>query len=147
VVASLHWGRNWGYEIPPAHIAFAHQLIEEAGVDVIHGHSSHHVQGIEVYQGRLILYGAGDLLNDYEGIGGYEAFRADLAVMYFARVDPATGRLVHLHMTPMQIRHFKLNRASKADARWLSERLTREGKSLGTRVELTPDHRLMLRWD
>ena len=25
------------------------KLIDEAGVDVIHGHSSHHVKGIEVY--------------------------------------------------------------------------------------------------
>ncbi|MCK5093543.1 MAG: CapA family protein, partial [Spirochaetes bacterium] len=43
VVVSIHWGSNWGYEIPPAQTEFAHKLIDEAGVDVIHGHSSHHV--------------------------------------------------------------------------------------------------------
>ena len=46
-------------------------LIEEAGVPVVHGHSSHHPKAIEVYEGRLILYGCGDFLNDYEGIAGY----------------------------------------------------------------------------
>jgi len=39
-----------------------------AGVDVVHGHSSHHAKGFEVYAGKLIIYGAGDLISDYEGI-------------------------------------------------------------------------------
>jgi poly-gamma-glutamate capsule biosynthesis protein CapA/YwtB (metallophosphatase superfamily) len=30
---------------------------------------------IEGYRDRLILYGCGDFLNDYEGIKGYEEFR------------------------------------------------------------------------
>jgi len=81
VVASIHWGRNWGYEVPPDQISFAHGLIDEAEVDIIHGHSSHHVKGIEVYQGKLILYGCGDFLNDYEGISGYEAYGDDLTLL------------------------------------------------------------------
>jgi poly-gamma-glutamate capsule biosynthesis protein CapA/YwtB (metallophosphatase superfamily) len=76
VVVSVHWGSNWGYEIPPEQVTFAHALIDVAGVDVVHGHSSHHVKGIEVYKDRLVLYGCGDFLNDYEGIRGYEQFRS-----------------------------------------------------------------------
>ena len=53
---------------------FAHRLIDAAGVDLVHGHSSHHAKGIEVYRGKLILYGCGDFLNDYEGISGYGEF-------------------------------------------------------------------------
>ena len=45
---------------------------------------------------RLILYGCGDFLNDYEGIRGYEDFRSDLALMYFADIEPATGNLAAL---------------------------------------------------
>ncbi len=116
-------------------------------MDVIHGHSSHHVKGIEVYNKRPIIYGAGDFLNDYEGISGYENFRDDLALMYFVSVDPSTGQLVHLQMTPMQIKHFKANRASRADALWLRDILNREGEKLGTRVEINPDSTLTLRWD
>ena len=116
IIASIHWGRNWGYNIPQGEIDFAHQLINEVGVDIVHGHSSHHVKGIEVYQDRLILYGCGDFLNDYEGIGGYEYYRADLGLMYFASMAPSTGKLVHLQMTPTQIKHFKVNRTSREDA-------------------------------
>jgi poly-gamma-glutamate synthesis protein (capsule biosynthesis protein) len=147
VVVSIHWGSNWGYDIPPDQIAFAHGLIDGAGVDVVHGHSSHHVKGIEVYKGKPILYGSGDFVNDYEGIGGYEGFRSDLALMYFLRVDPSTGRLARLEMTPMQIQHLRTSRASKADVRWLAEVLNREGREFGTRVDLNQDDTLTLRWD
>jgi poly-gamma-glutamate synthesis protein (capsule biosynthesis protein) len=146
VVASIHWGGNWGYDIPPGQIGFAHRLVDEIGVDVIHGHSSHHVKAIEVYNDKLILYGCGDFLNDYEGIGGYEEFRSDLALMYFATVDSATGKLVALQMTPTQIRRFKVNRASGTDAQWLKDTLNREGAKFGTRVKPDKANRLVLHW-
>jgi len=109
--------------------------------------SSHHVKGIEVYKGKIIIYGSGDFLNDYEGIGGYENYWSDLALMYFVSVDPANGKLDSLQMTPIQIKHFKANRASLADARWLTNILNREGKKLGTRVEFNQDNTLTLKWD
>ena len=147
VVASIHWGGNWGYDISRKQIRFAHRLVDDIGVDVIHGHSSHHVKAIEVYKDKLILYGCGDFLNDYEGIGGYEEFRSDLALMYFATVDSATGKLIALQMTPTQIRRLKVNRASGADARWLKDTLNREGAKFGTRVKLDKDKRLILHWE
>jgi poly-gamma-glutamate synthesis protein (capsule biosynthesis protein) len=147
VVVSIHWGSNWGYGIPPEQTLFAHKLIDDAGADVIHGHSSHHVKGIEVYREKPILYGCGDFINDYEGIRGHEGFRADLALMYFVSLDPATGKLVHLQMTPMQTRHLKANRASRADALWLRDVLNREGRKLGTRVEMNRDGTLRLMWN
>lgn len=146
VVASIHWGSNWGYQIPHEQIEFAHGLIDAADVDIIHGHSSHHVKGIEVYKERPILYGCGDFLNDYEGISGYEGFRDDLSLMYFVSMNPATGRLARLQMTPTQIKKFSVNRASTADANWLRDVLHREGNKLGTQVELTKDNRLILKW-
>ncbi len=135
VAVSIHWGRNWGYEVPAQQRLFAHRLINEASVDLIHGHSSHHPKGMEIYQGKLILYGCGDFLNDYEGIGGFEFFRGDLALMYFAGLDPSTGELESLHMIPTQIRHFKVNDASPNDALWLSDVLHHECVKLGCRLE------------
>jgi poly-gamma-glutamate capsule biosynthesis protein CapA/YwtB (metallophosphatase superfamily) len=146
VVFSLHWGSNWGYELSSVEVRFAHRLIDEAGVDIVHGHSSHHVKGIEVYQDRLILYGCGDFLNDYEGIGGYEYFRGDLGLMYLASMDPATGKFAGLQMAPTRIRHFKANRASQDEARWLADVLNREGKRLNTTVDVGENNVLTLQW-
>ena len=146
VAASIHWGSNWGYEVPRMQQEFAHQLIDEAWVDVVHGHSSHHVKGVEVYKGKLILYGCGDFLNDYEGISGHEVYRGDLTLMYFVSVEPETGKLTRLSMTPMQIKRFRLNHASAEDAVWLKNILNREGRKLGTSAEQNADNTLDLRW-
>lgn len=144
VVASLHWGSNWGYRVPEEHVQFAHELIER-GIDIVHGHSSHHPRPIEVYRNKLILYGCGDFLNDYEGISGYEVFRGDLALMYFVSVDVASGELRALRMVPMQIHEFRLRRAAEEDARWLARRLDEASVNFGTRV-LPADGALELRW-
>jgi poly-gamma-glutamate synthesis protein (capsule biosynthesis protein) len=146
VVASIHWGGNWGYAVPPEQRDFAHRLIDEAGVDVIHGHSSHHPKGIEVYEGRLVLHGCGDFLNDYEGIGGYEEYRSHLVLGYFATFDTSSGQLARLEMTPFQTRRLRLQRAGRLEAEWLQRRLDREGRILGTHVELTPEGTLLLLW-
>jgi len=145
VVASIHWGRNWGFEVPHDQKEFAHKLIDRAGIDVIHGHSSHHVKGIEIYQDRLILYGCGDFLTDYEGIGSYEYYRGDLGLMYFFSVGSATGKLVSLEMVPTQVRHFRVNRAPEADSLWLRDTLNREGKRFGTQVKIDEDGALTLK--
>ncbi len=147
VVFSVHWGGNWGYDIHDEQIRFAHRLIDEAGVDVVHGHSAHHVMGFEIYEGRPVFYGCGDFLNDYEGISGHEGYRPDLTLMYFPTFDPATGALRRLRLAPMQIRHFRLNRANEADSRWLRDRLNRECRRFGVQVELEEEGMLQVRPD
>jgi len=142
VVVSIHWGPNWGYPIPKDQRRFAHALIEEAGVSIVHGHSSHHAKAIEVYRERLILYGCGDFLNDYEGIAGYEEFRGDLTLMYFADVDTADGRLRALDITPLKIRRVQLSRPSQTDVDWLRRTLDRESAPFATRVAAAPGGRL-----
>ena len=144
VVVSIHWGGNWGYELSSVQREFAHRLIDKAQVDVVHGHSSHHPKGIEVYQGKPILFGCGDFLNDYEGISGYEEFRGDLALMYFVTMDLTTRKLASLIMTPMQIRRFRLNYAHPQDIHWLQKVLHKESRPLGAKVGLVDECRLAL---
>ncbi|TLG72859.1 CapA family protein [Methylocystis sp. B8] len=134
LVISIHWGSNWSYHVSNAQQQFAHRLIEEAGAAIIHGHSSHHPKGLEVYRNRLVLYGCGDFLNDYEGISGYESYRGDLSLMYFAEIDAATGDLIRLRVVPLHMRRLRLERASTADAEWLAHTLDRESAPFGVRV-------------
>ncbi len=146
VVVSIHWGPNWGYEITGAQRRFAHILIEKTGASVVHCHSSHHPKAIEVFNNRLVLYGCGDFLNDYEGIRGYEEFRDDLALMYFADINPATGNLAALEMVPLQIQRFQLIHASDADIIWMQQTLDRECRKFGAGVTAAPGARLALSW-
>ena len=146
VVFSVHWGGNWGYNIAEEQKDFAHKLIDEAGVDIVFGHSSHHPMGIEVYNEKLIIYGAGDFINDYEGISGHEQYRGELTFMYFPKIDPQTGNLVSLKLVPMEIEKFRLNYAKTKDAQWLANRLSREGEQLGTSVNKDKENNLWLDW-
>ncbi len=144
VVASIHWGSNWGYDVSRDQIRFAHGLVD-GGVDVVHGHSSHHPRPVEVYRDRLILYGCGDFIDDYEGIAGPEEYRHDLRLMYLASVEPDTGHLVGLRMAPMQARQMRLRHASRADSEWLRAILDQVSRSLGPRIEAAPEGMLALR--
>jgi poly-gamma-glutamate synthesis protein (capsule biosynthesis protein) len=146
VIVSIHWGGNWGYSIPVDHCAFARNLLSDAGVDLIHGHSSHHVQGIEVYQGKLIIYGCGDFINDYEGIRGHEEYRGDLPMMFFPNLEIKTGKLVALRLVPLHLKRLRLERASPEDAHWLKNLLDREGKKMNTGFKLQSDHSLLMYW-
>jgi poly-gamma-glutamate synthesis protein (capsule biosynthesis protein) len=143
-IASAHWGSNWGYRVEPEQIGFAHRLID-GGVSLVHGHSSHHPRPIEVYRGKLILYGCGDLVDDYEGIHGHDQYRHDLRLAYLPRLDPTSGELVELRMAPLQARQMRLHRASHRDAKWLRTVLDKVSRHFGSRIDLGSDGLLRLR--
>jgi poly-gamma-glutamate synthesis protein (capsule biosynthesis protein) len=144
VIVSVHWGANWGYEVSPAEVAFAHALVD-GGVDVVHGHSSHHPRPLEVYRGKLVLYGCGDFIDDYEGITGYEQYRDDLRPLYLLSVEPDTGRLADLRIIPLQARRMRLWHASHQDCGWLRSVLDEVSRGFGSRIDSGPDGTLALR--
>ncbi|MFJ2304087.1 CapA family protein [Streptomyces sp. NPDC087787] len=136
VVVSVHWGSNWGYHVPREQIRFAHALVD-GGVDVVHGHSSHHPRPVEVYRGRLILYGCGDFIDDYEGISGYEGYRDDLRIAYFPSLTAGTGRLAELRMVALRARRMRLEPATGEERAWLRATLARI--STGVAITSEPD--------
>lgn len=142
IVASIHWGPNWGYEVSDAQRRFAHALIDDAGVSIVHGHSSHHPKAIELYRDRLILYGCGDFLNDYEGIRGYEEYRDDLALMYFVDVAASSGGVSNIELIPLNIKRFQLVAPSIADIKWIQQTLDNESRLFATHVSITASGRL-----
>ncbi|MGZ6879782.1 MAG: CapA family protein, partial [Mycobacteriaceae bacterium] len=133
VVVSVHWGSNWGYAVPDEQIRFAHCLVE-GNVDAVHGHSSHHPRPLEIYRGRPVLYGCGDLVNDYEGLGGHERFRDDLRLLYLLEFEIGSHELRALRMVPLRVRRMRLEHTSAEEARWLREVLTDSSRPFGTRV-------------
>lgn len=139
IIVSIHWGGNWGYEIPASHQDFAHNLIDETDISLIHGHSSHHPIAIEVYNHKLILYACGDFINDYEGISGSEVFKSDLSIMYFLEFDPQLFRVSKMELVPLQIRKFQLHYARREDAEWLVDTLNRESSVYQTHFNLNHD--------
>ena len=142
VIFSIHWGGNWGYDIPRQHILFAHTLIDSGLVDCIHGHSSHHFLAFEVYRNKPVFYGCGDLITDYEGISGHEIFKPSLCLLYFIEIN-SQNELKKLEMVPFELKQFRLNRLDNINIKWVAQTLNREGQKLGTKVIITEEKTLL----
>jgi len=142
VLVSIHWGENWGLDLPPEHRDFAHRLIDVGAADIVHGHSSHHPLPIEVYRGKPIFYGCGDLINDYEGIGAQGSLRSDVGCLYFVTLALNNGGLQRLDIVALQRQRFRLTAADASARRWLA----RIFKAGGCRLEPLPSRHQLKGW-
>ncbi|HET8544161.1 MAG TPA: poly-gamma-glutamate biosynthesis protein, partial [Pseudolabrys sp.] len=106
--------------------------------------SSHHAKALEVYRSRLILYGCGDFLNDYEGIRGYEDYRDDLALMYFVDVVATDGTVSGIEIVPLSIKQMRLVQASATDVEWIKDTLDTESRKFATTVTMASPGRLTI---
>jgi poly-gamma-glutamate synthesis protein (capsule biosynthesis protein) len=103
LIVSAHWGFGAGEELAEYQRPLGHALID-AGADVIFGNHVHAVHGVEVYQGKAILYSPGNFIAQQprEGLSGFalrvldemsrDGYAAELKVMksgaYAIRIRP-----------------------------------------------------------
>lgn len=123
-ILSVHMGPNWAMKgEDETDVAcrreFAHRVIDSCGVDLVYGHSSHHVRGLEVYHGKLIMYGTGDLINDYEGFEnrGEEEYNR-LGGIFIADVNANSGDFVKLRIVPCYMNRLRLERYRRGSKIW-----------------------------
>ncbi|WP_135302784.1 CapA family protein [Haloarcula amylovorans] len=135
LVASLHWGPNMRTEPTDPFREFAHWLVE-SGVDVVHGHSAHVFQGIEVYGGSPICYDTGDFVDDY---AVDESLRNDRSFLFELSVTP-TGSVRELRLVPTEIADFAVHEASETAAAWSRDRMRDRSEPFGTTFERDGDH-------
>jgi poly-gamma-glutamate synthesis protein (capsule biosynthesis protein) len=129
VVASLHWGPNWETAPDATQRAFARWLIDR-GVDVVHGHSAHVLQGVEVYRGRPIVYDAGDFVDDYIHKDGLRNKHSALF-----EVVLADGGLDELRLVPVEIVDETATLADREAAAWVRSAMRERSAALDTTVE------------
>jgi poly-gamma-glutamate capsule biosynthesis protein CapA/YwtB (metallophosphatase superfamily) len=126
LVISAHWGPNWGYRPPGAHIPFARRLVD-AGADVVFGHSGHLFRGIEVYKERPILYCAGDFVDDY---AVQEVERNDESFVFVVQTEG--HRVIRVRAFPTIIRDFQARRAQGRQAETIAGKMALLSQQLGT---------------
>ena len=128
VVFSIHWGPNMRQVPTPNFIDFAHAVMD-AGADIFHGHSAHIFQGIEVYDGKLILYDTGDLIDDYYVDPD---LRNDQQLLYIVKATQAG--IERLEMVPLLINNMQVNIAQGENFEVIRERLARLSRRFGTEI-------------
>lgn len=95
LIVSAHWGSNWGSVPPSDHVRVGRALID-AGADIVFGHSSHVLRGIEIYRGRPIVYSAGNFIDDY-AVDPIE--RNDHSGIFALVTDRHQPRALHIYPT------------------------------------------------
>lgn len=126
IIASIHWGPNMRERPTQEFIDFAHQMID-AGIDIIHGHSAHIFQGIELYKNKLIMYDTGDFVDDYMVT---PALRNNLSFLFQVKIDKQ--RIKSLRLTPVFIENMQVNLTKGNDYHWSMKRMQKLSKEFGT---------------
>jgi poly-gamma-glutamate synthesis protein (capsule biosynthesis protein) len=113
-------------EPPDAFRSFARWLVRE-GVDVVHGHSAHVFQGVEVVDGTPVCYDTGDFVDDYavdRRLGNDRSFLFEL------RIERATP--TELRLSPTEIREFAVHDADADTAAWSRARMRERSAGFDT---------------
>lgn len=126
LIVSCHWGPNMRSKPSQHFITFAHALID-CGVDIIHGHSAHIFQGIEIYKERLIMYDTGDFVDDY---AIDPILRNDQSLFFEVTIDKYGPRSVKL--TPLLIKNMQVNKATKNESLIIMQKIQMLSRAFGT---------------
>jgi len=127
LVASLHWGPNMVVHPDERYREFGRWLVGE-GVDVVHGHSAHVFQGVDVRDGAPILYDTGDFVDDYavdETLRNDRSFSFELSVT-------ADGDPTELRLHPVNLEYCRVETADSAVAAWCRERMRERSADFDT---------------
>ena len=127
-ILSLHWGPNMVTAPPARFREFAHAAID-AGFDVIHGHSGHLFQGVEIYRERPIFYDTGDFIDDYRVD---DWLRNDWSFVFL--IDIAERRCERVRLVPVHLHYARANLATGEESKAIRRRMIERCAALGTRV-------------
>ena len=131
IVLSVHWGPNMRRSPSRRFRRFAHAAID-CGVDVIHGHSAHVVQGVERRGTGVILYDTGNFIDDYWKF----PFRHTVWSFVFL-LDLEAGRPRRLQLVPVHNHSSPLGLATGKTFEAINARMTALCEDLGTAVVAT----------
>lgn len=129
VIISIHWGPNMRERPTSPFKSFAHQLID-AGADLIHGHSAHIFQGVEIYRDRAILYDTGDFIDDY-AVNPY--LLNDRSFLFLIEVMPR--KILSLRLIPVYIEDFSVHLAQGKEKEGICHKMRTLSHEMGTEWE------------
>ena len=128
VVFSNHWGPNMVERPNQLFRRFARAVIDR-GADVYYGHSAHVFQGVEIYKGKLILYDAGDFIDDY-AVG--ERLRNDRSFVF--RVSLEGRELRRLQLLPVSLQYARVELARGGEREAILRRMVDLSAEMGTNL-------------
>ncbi|MCP4675521.1 MAG: CapA family protein, partial [Deltaproteobacteria bacterium] len=127
VLFTPHWGRNYKTKPTRGLRSLAKRLIK-AGYDAIMGHSAHWFHGVELIDGKPVMYDAGNLLLDYNG--GDRGDESHRNILWELTVSRAGVTGIKGHPLFLRKNHSTLAKGTVRDE--ILETLEKRSKRLGT---------------
>jgi poly-gamma-glutamate synthesis protein (capsule biosynthesis protein) len=127
VMVSAHVGPNWG--LPSVAMRMLAYQIIDLGADLYWGHSNHTPQGIEIYNGKAILYSTGDFIDDY---AVDSAERNDLSFLFILELE--RGRIVRIILHPVRIEDLYVRLAKDEEIAFLQKSMQAKCAFFGSRI-------------
>ena len=135
LIISLHWGKEDTFQISEQQKELARKLCD-TGADIILGHHPHWFQGIEIYNGKPIVYSLGNFIFDQPGQESKESFILDFTYQ--------GAELTGITAIPVQIMNNYRIVPQKGDkAKEMLERQLRLSEELGTSGTILDDMMIM----
>lgn len=116
-IFSIHWGSNWQDSIPSIQVQkFADDLLRN-GVNIIHGHSPHHLQKVDIIHGGAVFYSLGDFIDDYQINNKYHSDIGGLGTVIMKN-----DQLFDLNLIPTQIKNINKNNIIDYEVDFLNDK-------------------------
>jgi poly-gamma-glutamate synthesis protein (capsule biosynthesis protein) len=127
IILTIHWGPNLRTDPSEEFREFAKEMVA-SGVDIIHGHSSHMFQGVEVYKNKIIIYDSGEFLDDY----GHNELKLYQSFLFLINIKDK--KIANLEMLPVFI-DGKVELAAGAEKAEIMDRMINLSAKFGTSLE------------
>ena len=131
ILFSPHWGHNWQLE-PTKHLRTLAERLIKAGYDGILGHSAHLYHGVELIDGKPVIYDAGNLLLNYgPRPGDHGEHKSLLYEIKFTRAG-ITELIAH----PLALNRNSVRLAKGEFADEILKTLSSRSEAFGTKVSI-----------
>lgn len=107
IILSFHWSDRSNYEptLPEWKRTLAKKLLT-AGVDLILGHSPHHLQQTEKFGNKYVFYSLGDFIDDYALDAEY---RNDIGMIARIKINLKSGNVDSVKNYKTQVSNLQVN--------------------------------------
>lgn len=126
VLVSLHWGVEYRH-YPEEYMKKLARGCVDAGADIILGHHPHVLQGVEKYNGGLILYSMGNFIFDQHKPLQRQSYVFSCTLTKKGFTEP--------FLSPVIIEKYRPRFAKKALAKEINRNIIRYSKEFGTQFE------------
>jgi poly-gamma-glutamate synthesis protein (capsule biosynthesis protein) len=133
IILSIHIGPDFEPVPSRAYRKLARTVID-LGVDIIHGHSAHLFQGVEIYKGRPILYDTGNFYDDYLL---FPFFPTNESFLYMITTNSRSIETVEF--IPIVRLGHRLHLARAKTFERITRRMVRKSRRFGTHMKIRSD--------